>query len=143
MIKESSQPSVSGVLRQILDILVGEPELYAPADLANSSHNPMLTDFVEGLVTVSYATRFPVCCKNERKNCCCSALCLGDVSEWVEPLLMSPMVVRSNLALAMLWCWERPLTQLPCLVARPAVEIRCTNNTISSQVDPNSRLFCT
>ena len=51
VIKESSQPSVSEVLHQILDILRNS-ELYAPSDFPNRSRDPMLSDFVEGLVTV-------------------------------------------------------------------------------------------
>ncbi|CAK8685576.1 unnamed protein product [Clavelina lepadiformis] len=50
MVKDSSQPAINEVLDQILDILRNS-ELYSPADLPSRSRDPMLSDFVEGLVT--------------------------------------------------------------------------------------------
>ncbi|XP_078484859.1 high affinity cAMP-specific and IBMX-insensitive 3',5'-cyclic phosphodiesterase 8A isoform X2 [Ciona intestinalis] len=50
VVKDCSQPSETEVLEQILEILRNS-ELYSPADLPNKSRDPMLSDFVEGLVT--------------------------------------------------------------------------------------------
>ena len=50
--KHNSQPSVGEVLDQILEILRNS-ELYSPADLQNKAQDPMVTDLIEGLVTVS------------------------------------------------------------------------------------------
>nr|CAB3264742.1 high affinity cAMP-specific and IBMX-insensitive 3',5'-cyclic phosphodiesterase 8B [Phallusia mammillata] len=50
VVKENSHSSVTEVLDQILEILRNS-ELYSPADLQNRTRDPMLTDFVEGLVT--------------------------------------------------------------------------------------------
>ena len=54
IIKENSQPSVSEVLDRILEILRNS-ELYFPADFPNRAFDPMLSDFVDGLVAVSGA----------------------------------------------------------------------------------------
>jgi len=50
-VKHNSQPSVGEVLDQILEILRNS-ELYSPADLPNKSQDPMVSDLIEGLVTV-------------------------------------------------------------------------------------------